>query len=589
MTPRKLALLLVVTGASLGFGAAPAHAAKALPKPVYAGTCGLPNRTPLWIEFGWPAFAGIFGRPGVIVSASSGDFPAQMRATGAKTVYWDMHLKERVGQPATPADPATVVAKADKLYDYAAAQIGCSTPVIVENELFGAGLVPPWSDANATYRQNVLTFLRELAARGAYPVLLVNSDPYTAGDAGVWWQEVAGVSDILREAYIPATILYKAGPVLGNRMLRTAYRSDVEQFTSLGIPPHRIGLITTMSTTVGFGGRNGLKPASAWYDVVKWQALSLRQVAAETGIGSLWSWGWGEWTTPEKDPAKLGAACVWLWTRSPSLCNGLAVAGAGFEPSRTEGQIRLGSGVQCVVGRTRLSNDAVQRLQLVTGDRDAALTALYSRLAESSAVHVPVRQAAVAERAIVAERFGGSWRAYGAALSAAHASRAIALGVLGDELRRAKIEAGLRVGNASSAAVLTYYQSYPATLARRVQASAPAPWLGNRKVGFALSALAPASLFDLPLGRPSSLRTPLGTYKVKPLGATTPLGALPLGLVRPAIAATLASFERGAAYEHWTRGLQSRQLDTAICARDDLPAPGSVDLSTYLPFLALYG
>ena len=344
-----------------------------------------------------------------------------------------------------------------------------------------------------------------------------------------------------------------------------------------------------MSTTVGFGGRNGLKPASAWYDVVKWQALSLRQVAAETGIGSLWSWGWGEWTAAEQDPDKLGAACVWLWARSPSLCDGPAAAGPKFDVSRTEGQIRLGSGVQCVVGRQRLSNDAVQRLQQVTGDRDAALTALYARLVERGVVHIPARRAAAAERAIVAERFGGSWHAYGQALKAAHASRAIALGVLADELRRAKIEDGLPGGSPGSAAVLTFYESYPNTLARRVQTTGPTPWLGKAKVGFALSALAPASLFDLPLGRTSSLNTPLGTFKVKPLGATTPLGALPLGMVRPAIAATLAAFERGRAYERWSRGLQKRQLDTAICAHDDLPAPGTADLTTYLPFLSLYG
>jgi len=386
LNPRKLALLAALLaallGTSLASGSTPKHG---LQKPVWAGTCGLPSRTPIWAEFGWPAFAGVFGRPGVIVSASSGDFPAQMRATGAKTVYWDMHLKERVGQPATPADPSTIVAKADKFFDYAAAQMGCSTPVIVENELFGAGLVPPWTDSNTTYRQNVLVFLRELAARGAYPVLLVNSDPYTAGDAGVWWQQVAAVSDILREAYIPATVLYKMGPILANRTLRTTYRDDVAQFTALDIPPQRIGLITTMSTTRGFGGRNGLEPASAWFDVVKWQALSLKAVAAETGIGSLWSWGWGEWTKNEQDPAKLGAACVWLWARDPALCDGPAAGGRKFDTSLTEGQIRVSSGIQCVVGKRRLSNDAVQRLQLVTGDRDAALTALKRAEAELAA------------------------------------------------------------------------------------------------------------------------------------------------------------------------------------------------------------
>jgi hypothetical protein len=461
--------------------------------------------------------------------------------------------------------------------------------VIVENELFGAALVPPWTDSNATYRQNVLTFLQELRARGAYPMLLVNRDPYTAGDAGVWWRQVAAVSDIVREAYIPANLLYEQGPLLANRLLRTTYRTDVAQFTSLGIPPQRIGLITTMATTIGFGGRNGLKPAWAWYDVVKWQVLAMRQVGAETHIGSLWSWGWGEWTRVEQDPDKLVAACVWLWARNPRLCNGPAVAGPRFSRSRVEGQIRLPSGVQCVVGRQRLSNDAVRRLQRVTGDRDAALTALYARLVQRGAASVPASSVLAAERAIVAERFHGSWRSYGAALGAAHANRSIALGILGDELRRAKIESRLSVRSPGGAAVGTFYSSYPDTLVRRVQTTAPAPWLGNRKIGFALSTLAPAALFELPGGHPSSLRTPFGTYTVRPLGATSSLGALPLGLVRPAIAAALKSFARGTAYEGWARRLQARKLSIATCARDELPAAGSIDLSTYLPFLALEG
>src|SRR5438132_317173 len=182
-------------------------------KPVYAGTCGLPSATPLWMDFGWPDFSSVFGRSGVIVSASSGDFGAQMRAAGADTVYWDMYLNKRVGQPSAPADPSTIVDKANKLYDYAAQQMGCATPVVIENELFGASLATPWSETNATYRQNVLTFVRQLAARGAYPMLLVNSVPYTAGDAGVWWQEVSQVSDLIREVYVPATLLYPQGPI----------------------------------------------------------------------------------------------------------------------------------------------------------------------------------------------------------------------------------------------------------------------------------------------------------------------------------------------------------------------------------------
>src|SRR3712207_7447157 len=56
-------------------------------------------------------------RPGVIAGASSGTFPARLRAAGAKTVYWDMYLNRRVGQPATPADPATIVGRANSLFE----------------------------------------------------------------------------------------------------------------------------------------------------------------------------------------------------------------------------------------------------------------------------------------------------------------------------------------------------------------------------------------------------------------------------------------------------------------------------------------
>jgi len=584
---RKLVPLLVAAAAVLLLAApGSAHAAGVKPvMPAYAGTCGLPKATPLWMDFGWPDFLNEFGRPGVILSGSSGGWPAAVRATGAATVYWDMHLNARVGQPTTPADPSTIVDKANRLYDYAVQEMGCTTPVIIENELFGANLPTPWSNTNAQYRQNVLTFLQQLAARGAFPMLLINSDPYTGNDAAAWWQQVASVSDLIREAYIPATVLAPKGPIIANRMLRTEYRGDVKELTSIGIPPQRIGLITTMATTVGFGGRNGLQSAEDWFDVVKWQALSMREVAAETGISTLWSWGWGEWSKPEQDPAKHAAACVWLWARNPSLCNGPAAAGKGFDASRTEGQILLSPGLQCRIGSLAISNDSIQRLQLVTGDRDTAYTAIFARFAESQAAPVHERQILAAESAIVATRFGGSRSAYLAALAAAHANLPIARAIIGDELRRAAVEATLSVPAPSASAIQTFYSSYP-DLDVRVVAAKPAPrWLGGRTRGIAIADLAPDAIFKLK--QSSSVRTPLGTYRVTPLGDAEPLGSLPLAEVRPAIAAALRSFAQRDAYERWSEQRQRALLGTTICARDDLPQPATIDLSTYLPFLAL--
>jgi hypothetical protein len=461
--------------------------------------------------------------------------------------------------------------------------------VIVENELFGASLPTPWSDSNAQYRQNVLTFLTELRKRGAFPMLLVNSTPYTDGDAGVWWQQVGQVSDLVREVYVPATQLWSEGPILANRTLRNRYRDAVAQLTGIGIPPQRIGIIVTMATTVGFGGRNGLKPASAWFDTIKWQVLSLRQVAAETHVSSLWSWGWGQWSAAEQDPDKSAAACVWLWSRYSSFCDGPAAAGAGFDATRTEGQIRLAAGVQCRIGTAVITKAQIAALQRVTGDFDIAFSALQQRIVESQKVKLPRARVLAAERAVVASRFHGSWSAYGAALSAAHASRSIALDVLADELRRDEIAASLPAGNPTASQVSTFYTSYPDLLVRHVKAKTPVPWLDGQTTGYALSQIAPAQLFSAKRGKRSLFQTPLGSFAVTPAGDSMPMGALQLSQVRPSIVAALRQFARGAAFERWSTAAQRDAQDQATCLGDNLPQRAAFDLTSYLPFLSPSG
>src|SRR5262249_48379172 len=75
-------------------------------------------------------------------------------------------------------------------------------------------------------------------------------------------------------------------PILGNRDLRNSYRNAVTNLTSIGIAPSRVGLMVSFATTVGFGGRNGLSPASAWFQGAEWQSPALAQVAAGAGVGS---------------------------------------------------------------------------------------------------------------------------------------------------------------------------------------------------------------------------------------------------------------------------------------------------------------
>ena len=269
--------------------------------------------------------------------------------------------------------------------------------MIAENELFGADLVTPWSATNTQYRADVLAYLTRLAQKGAVPYLLVSKAPYTDGDAGAWWQQVAKVASIVPEVYFNGPQLSKQGPILASRRLRLAFRKAVGNYTALGIPPERIGLVLGFQVAAGAGGREHLQPSSAWFRVVKWQALAAKQVAAETGLGTVWSWGWGTWGAASSDPDKPAAACVYLWVRNHGLCDGPTAAGPGFEASLTEGQITLPAGTRCTVAGQRLTDRMINGLSAVTGDPDLAESALFGRLAIARALPVSTRQVLDAE------------------------------------------------------------------------------------------------------------------------------------------------------------------------------------------------
>jgi hypothetical protein len=222
----------------------------------------------------------------------------------------------------------------------------------------------------------------------------------------------------------------------------------------------------------------------------------------------------------------------------------------------------------------------------VTGDREVAYTALLARLAESPHAPVPTRRILAAESAVIATRFGGSTAAYRAAISRAGATLSVARGVLADELRRIEIEGRLRARPPSLAEVSTFYFSYPELLVRVVEAD-PAPWwLAGRTTGLAFDALAPPGLFELPTGRRATFRGLEGTYTVRALGDTQPLGLVLLEQARAGISAVLGAFARREALESWTLARQTALLREGTCRADELPTPGSVGLAAYLPFLA---
>jgi len=233
-----------------------------------------------------------------------------------------------------------------------------------------------------------------------------------------------------------------------------------------------------------------------------------------------------------------------------------------------------------------VSGQGLTSLTALTGDRDAALSALFERLVEASQRPVSRRAVLVEQQKVIRDSFHGKRSAYVAALHQAHATVGIALSVLGDELRRARLEQLRYAAKPTAGEVASFYSAYPDLLVRRVHVTPAPPWLAGR-TGYAVSEAAPERLFSLPTGRKSRLATLLGTFSVRPLGPSQPLGALPLSTVRPAIAATLRGFERAQAFEHWTISEQNQALNRTICLRDQLPQPAAIDLTEYLPFLRL--
>ena len=577
---RRAVFVLLVCLAALG---APAGDAR-------AGQCGLPDAAPLWIDFadGSVSFRNtVFRRPGLILATSGSLVPQALRDGGGQTIFWEMRLRDLVGTPAAPADPATIEAAASALVDEAASSSGCTTPLIALNELNGSNATPPWSPTTAQHRANVLALLQGIAARGARAFLLVPGRPYTGGEAAAWWQAVAQVADIVPEVYFAAPLVASQGALVGSRALRVGLRQAIANFAGLGIPSARIGVMLGFQSGVGTGGREGLQPAATWLEVVKLEALAGRQVASELGLGSVWSWGWGTFGPASADPDKPLAACVYLWTRDPGLCDGPAAAGTELNGSLIEGQIALAAGAECSLASGEIKTAAVDRLAVLTGDRRVALTALLERLVVRAQATVERKDVLLAERAVVEYAFAGSRDAFLSELAEHGVTLDLARGVLADELRRRNIAANLPVEPPQSDEIRAYYRAQAGRLSRAVEVTPAPSWLGGAERGTALAALAPGRIFRLPAGRTETLRTREGSLTVRAFGRTVPLRRRRLAAVQQEIAAALVETRRRAALESWREEAQTTALESAICLRDELPSTGTADLAGHLPFLRL--
>jgi hypothetical protein len=550
--------------------------------------CGLPSQAPMWVDYAGHE-APITPKPGMVLAISSGtEVPAAMRAAGAATVFFDLHLNDRVGTTSKPADPATIAAKAKREFDFAVQITGCATPLIAENELFGAQTVTPWSATNAQYRANVLLLLQELDKLGATTALTIANPPYTGGEAAEWWREAARASILVRQVYFTSPgpkALYALGPARASRSMRQGMRGLISRFSQIGIPAGRVALELQFQSAPGQGGRNGLQPKSAWLEIVKLEALAAKQVAAETKIQGVWSWGWPSFSVAGNDPDKPAAACVYLWTRDAKLCDGPALAGAGFNASLTEGQIMLPEQVRCTLGTRRILKSDVARAALITGDRDSAATALLQREVLRSESPIDPVTVLAAEHAIVRDRFGRSRTRYLAALRDADVTLQDARAIIEDRLARDRVQERFRPRPASAAQIGEFLSTYAAMRVRLVEADPKAPWLSGAVRGFALETIAPDQVFSLRQNRKSTIDTVDGRFTVRPLGPPVPLLALSPKQATTVAGGVLGRFAKLDVYARWLRTREIQLLANAVCIRDAVPARGDVDLSALVPFL----
>ena len=365
------------------------------------GQCGLPSPGTWWIDFASLDTERELSRAGVIVGASTGTYPARLRAAGAKTVYWDMYLNRRVGHAVGAGGAGHDRGAANSLFDFAADPERLREADHRAQRALRGAPRDAVDGEQQRYRENVLAFVRQLASRGARPFLL-HLDPalhrqrrggrlVARGREG----RRSRAGGLLRRAVAlragagrgqPPDPRGDARPPLAlprDRDPRVAARRRARV-------PDRPRRRRARGPAAGRGLVRGGQVAGAR------RAADRRRVPDRLGLVV----GVGRLQRADGDDEdKPSAMCVYLWTRAPGLCDGLAAAGPAFRASRTEGQIRLPASRKCgFVGGGGFDSGSVGVLQQVTGDRE-------SRAHDPARAH---RRGARGRRPVLARPRGGA-------------------------------------------------------------------------------------------------------------------------------------------------------------------------------------
>ena len=333
--------------------------------------------------------------------------PKYFRAHGAATTYFVLHLPNIVGQPAKPADPASIPAPRTRCLPRPSPRAAVPTPWIALNELFGSGARDPVvADEHAVPRERARADAGPGGARRPPRSSSSAATPTSPATRRRGGSRSPQTGAIVYEAYYDAKRAASLGSLLGSRRMRLGMRSTIALFQGIGITPDRLGHRARLPFRRRAGCRRaqGLQPREAWLRVVKWEALAAKQVAADTRLGSVWSWGWATFGRGERRSRQarrgvrlpLGARPVALrrpcrrrarastrrWSRGRSSCRRRSSAGS--------------------TGDAASPQPTSTRLTALTHDRHAAIDALFARLVLRSTVTVTNAQVLAVENAAIA-------------------------------------------------------------------------------------------------------------------------------------------------------------------------------------------
>ena len=237
-------------------------------------------------------------------------------------------------------------------------------------------------------------------------------------------------------------------------------------------------------------------------------------------------------------------------------------------------------------GSRRTTSHAPRRSPATSGSAASALLAARRCCApRSRSTRATVL---AAERAIVRDRFGGSGARYRAALAAAHVTLADARAIIADRLAPRAGRGAVPAAPRRRGAELR--RSSPRTRRRTCGSSRSSPRRRGSATRCAASpceTIAPEQVFSLRgHGDPEPIDTIDGRFAVRPLGPSLPLYALPPATcAATSRAACSAASRRTDVYDRLAAHAGGRSAREAVCARDDLPATGDVDLTAWPPFL----